>query len=316
MQRFFNSIKPELNTQWEILLPKDILQNTLFGYLELNEASTLANASVLFAETCKKQLERESLVTRLLAYIAQGEQNEAEGMLKEDPSLLLRKGNVTDLSGRKFYQITALQYALWALDRHMWEMLFEHFIDKNKAAEQLQELEAFGIEYLMLKACESKADMKREKHFDFSSIIDVLQTHCNSYYLRDTTFDQSHDSWCKVGVQQRNLPAHVVNEYCHPSRELYPVPDFKEKVLPRQRTFNKQQRDSSWYTDKDLGVNFAITCEPPLRGAQGKPYNLVPYGEKDLFALKALYKVRTEELELFKMQLKSTEEAAPGFKQG
>ena len=109
----------KLDTNWEIPLPTAILQHTLFGYLGPDEANILARASTPFAKSCQKQF----IVARLLEHVVKGEQDEAKKMLEEDRSLLLQKGNVKDLSGREFYQITAFQYALWALDRHMWEML-------------------------------------------------------------------------------------------------------------------------------------------------------------------------------------------------
>ena len=73
----------------------------------------------------------------------QGEQDQAEKIIKDNPSLLLSPGTVTDLSGREFKQITAFQYVLWALDWHMWKMLLK-YMDTKEAALQFAELEEKG----------------------------------------------------------------------------------------------------------------------------------------------------------------------------
>ena len=52
-----------------------------------------------------------------------------------------------------------------------------------------------------------------------------------------------------VGGAQKLLPAHVVNEYCHPTRPFDPCSDFKEMVLPRRRQFG----EGEWFTAKYSG---------------------------------------------------------------
>lgn len=78
--------------------------------------------------------EKEARVLRLLKHIVRGEQKEAEAMLKNNLSLLLEKGRVTDYSGRVI-EGTALQLALGAEDigihegeECMVEMIQRHLI--------------------------------------------------------------------------------------------------------------------------------------------------------------------------------------------
>ncbi len=77
---------------------------------------------------------------RFLQYVAYGQQDEAEEMLKNDPKLaraLLQAHNIsfTDYSGRTF-TCTAYEYAYWAKDTHMQRML-EKYILKDEETRQL-----------------------------------------------------------------------------------------------------------------------------------------------------------------------------------
>ena len=91
-------------------------------------------------------------LAQLLKLVAEGEQDQAEALIKQTPQLLLASGTVTDLSGRTFKNITAFQYALWAMDWHMWTMI-KKYLPTEAQAQQLQELETKGTEH--------------GKHFDF-----------------------------------------------------------------------------------------------------------------------------------------------------
>ncbi|MBS0351826.1 MAG: hypothetical protein JSR33_11715 [Proteobacteria bacterium] len=112
---------------------------------------------------------------QLLQYVVEGEQDKAEEMLKgklggllgfgavkANPDLLLYHGTVTDLSGREFKQITAFQYALWAMDYHMWTMI-QKYLPKEAQAEQLQALESKGTAH--------------GHHFSLKELTDALQVY-------------------------------------------------------------------------------------------------------------------------------------------
>ncbi len=81
-------------------------------------------------------------------------------------------------------------------------------------------------------------------------------------------------AWMDVGLAQRDLPTHVVNEYCHPYRSFHPLPAFNEKTLPRNLTIYNQEirvpelRDGEThaqvaffplgFSDSWPGINFAL----------------------------------------------------------
>ena len=82
-----------------------------------------------------KPLDQKSLsqLRQLLQYVAEGEQDKAEALIQTDKNLLLHAGTVKDLSGREFKPITAFQYALWAMDYHMWTMI-QKYLPKEAQA--------------------------------------------------------------------------------------------------------------------------------------------------------------------------------------
>lgn len=65
-----------------------------------------------------------------LRLVAEGEQDKAEAVLKNNLDLALIPGEVTDLSKRTFTGITGFQYAVWALDCRMWTMIRKYLPDE------------------------------------------------------------------------------------------------------------------------------------------------------------------------------------------
>lgn len=311
MQRFFKYLLNSTEAKNETNLTSSLLPYTIIQDASLDHLSP------------------EGKITRLLQHVAYGEQEEAEAMLKEDPGLLLQKTNVTDLSRRTFFQVTALQYALWALDWHMWNMLFSYFEDTKNAVKQIQEFETFGVEYLAPGASKPQ----HEKHCNFSSMFDAMQNYLHNH--TSSNYSQAKDDLCLVGKLQRNLPAHVIHEYYHPSRSFNSVPDFedKEQALPRIQKFYHDTKMYSASRSKNnaCALMFAMLNHDHLnidlamvRGSLKKPQisdvNIAIYGAKkhimlDLVALKALFNTRTSELALFiKIQLAPKEEAVASLK--
>ena len=236
--------------------------------------------------------DKESL-SRLLRLVAEGEQDQAEillkgkppgmfsiGAVKGDPSLLLYYGDVTDLSGRTFHNITAFQYALWALDWHMWKMI-QKYLPEPIQVEQFAELESKGTRY--------------GKHFCLDTLIEAMQTYNDKYEAWDDKQRESH--WCKVvGGAQRLLPAHVINEYCRPDCSLARR-IFWDAKLPRKRVSWKNRED--WFKT-GLGTKFAW-IQNGVGVLLGKSIEHIPLYELNM--LKLLAKARAEQLELLSLQL-------------
>jgi hypothetical protein len=294
-------------------LPDVILKHNLF---ELTDSKKTA---VAFTETSKRhhQLFQSQIdLPRFIHHVAHGEQDQAEAILKKFHDLndekalnlmLTKKMDVTDIAGKKFKNISAFQYALWALDSHMWTML-KGYMPEDMQTSQLMELEEKGVNYTKPAFGDKKEEhITSEKHFDFSPLIVALKDYIDNFDTRN--WDQREAAWCKnVGGAQRNVPAHVADEYCRIDRALYPVPDFKEATLPRGRDFYNYvtRSNASWFSDPGLGSNFAVLGRVG-NGRQGASGWLACSVRQcvvaDLAAITALCKMRTNELEILKDRL-------------
>jgi serine/threonine protein kinase len=246
---------------------------------------------------------------QLLQWVAEGEQDKAEELIKKDKHLLLHAGTVKDLSGREFKGITAFQYALWALDYHMWTMI-KKYLPREAQVEQLQALESKGTAH--------------GKHFSLKELTDALQVYVDNAEKVWKYDQRAVDHWCKVvGGAQTRLPAHVVNEYCRSDRPFEPCPLEWEAKLPRTLALkvwdstHSKTVDGVWFIPPSardgLGLNYAFlryNYDWPRCGAWfGSGAGSI--GRSDLKALQSLWKTRTQQLESLKSQLLST----PGYNQ-
>ena len=193
-------------------------------------------------------------LSQLLQYVAEGEQDKAEELIQKDKNFLLHTGTVTDLSGREFKQITAFQYALWAMDWHMWTMI-QNYLPQETQAEQLKELETKGTGY--------------GKHFSLQGLTGALQTYVDNAEKVWSYDQRAINHWCKViGGEQKLLPAHIVNEYCRPDRPFWLCPTEWKSKLPRTRELEIYDSTqfkwvkSSWFivlSSKEVpGLNYAF----------------------------------------------------------
>jgi serine/threonine protein kinase len=238
----------------------------------------------------------EKALGQLLKFVAEGEQDQAEALIKKDSKLLLATGKVTDLSGRTFDNITAFQYALWAMDYHMWTMI-QKYLPTEAQAKQHAMLESKGTAH--------------GKHFDLQPLLDALRTYVDNY--RKWRLDQRKEQWCKkVGGAQKLLPAHVVNEYCRPDRPFDPCPSEWSSSLPRARAvligkMDEEDTLGAWFSPPSsselLGSSFAFV-RSHFDAACGREWS---YGSPGLFgmpaladleSLQALWNARTQQLKL------------------
>ena len=189
-------------------------------------------------------------LAKFLNLVAQGEQRQAEAMIQEHPELLLGRGAINDLAGRcsfqlaaskldptiarlgnqgirSFEDITAFQYALWALDMHM-AMMLRAQLDKHYPGEA-----ACQASQCTTGAWVRTQGIHAGPHI--SRLMEALDVYIKNYGPWSGEQCQTH--WCRqVGGAQLLLPMHVLNEYCHPSRPFDPTPSFVlTEELPRSR---------------------------------------------------------------------------------
>ncbi|HYF98256.1 MAG TPA: hypothetical protein VD770_04675 [Coxiellaceae bacterium] len=293
-------------------LSKDPLRH-IASYLIPQEHVALAKVSKLINTDLKGALnpERVKAIKKFLQHVAYGQQDEAEAMLRTDPSLLTKSGEFTDYSGRSFI-CTAYEYAYWAKDTHMRRML-ESFMDeeaKSFLRERIDRMEEIDPETGQARGLVywQNGVKHRSAHFDLTPLITALQNHFTSARRIDN-WEVIEAAWLKVGVAQRDVPAHVAQEYCRPDRAFcsqtfdHLIPDFTEAILPRVLIFGniRTDRDNSWFPlappGSGLGFDFSVNREmqpdEALCWAIQKDHIKV---EIDLEAVRRLDAVRTTDL--------------------
>ena len=91
-----------------------------------------------------------------------------------------------------------------------------------------------------------------------------MQTYVENYDQWDVPQCQHH--WCtEVGMEQRNLPAHMIQHYCDPNTPFYTKPSFTAEQFVRTLKFRNWDngKEMTWSGssvsgDSVLGVNFGI----------------------------------------------------------
>lgn len=244
-------------------------------------------------------------VLKLLHYAVRGEYDTVQKMLKKDINLIFKKGRVTDCSGRTFENISSFEYALWALDKHMWTKILD-CLHQNKESKALLVQLCFQYNQVKIKGVTYSLNGKEitEKHFDFeNTIIKELQTQVNLRYAYGTRNWQAiHKQWRGgVGGAQKLLPMHVVYEYCsNDPFDLLPTFPFQPPSV--KEVYNLMTRKSeNWFAaDSKLGMDYAI-----FKGGRDRPIRSrqVVADEQgdgiaidvDLDGIRALYRVRTQQ---------------------
>lgn len=200
-----------------------------------------------------------------LRLVTEGEQDKAEAMLKKSPALALGRSDVTDLSKRTFYGITGFQYAVWALDFHMWKMIRKYLpdaaaLDQARGFETGSWVKKHGIDAreLLNNLIKAYGIVTHKAH--------EIEANLLRYYSPPYFSDVNKEWVTQVGGAQLLLPVHVVNEYCHPTRSFAehreqrysydrPCYNFKDaSSLPRNRTINGQD----WFAVGRIGKECAV----------------------------------------------------------
>ena len=195
-------------------------------------------------------------------------------MLGVRQELLLAHSTFTDYQGRIF-ECSAYEYAWWAKDTHMRRMLEKHMDDESKSSivERVKTIEQHGLTY------QQNGETHTSKHADLNPLIDALQAYVDGVdgWISKNEWETVDSAWLAVGIAQRDVPVHVINEYCHPLRSFDPCPEFNEEPLPRVTTFYNfnTHRDERVYPigesdSEGLGVDFSLLRVAGAGGACGR----------------------------------------------
>ena len=180
----------------------------------------------------------------------------AEDLLKQSPEFLLERGDITDCGGRTFQNITAFEYALWAKDFKMLEMMVYCIPntldgDEIRAAllKQYNQVKASiedggGLTYTLTYnrpnldtdgipiknaagnwETTSVTERHTENHFDLTRLITAYQDYYTNFVMRT----QPQNFACRtkiIGTLQWLLPIHLLQRYWERNRAVFPLSDF------------------------------------------------------------------------------------------
>jgi hypothetical protein len=182
----------------------------------------------------------------------------------------------------------------------MWNMI-KKYLDKinlNLARVQIQELEQIAT--LTDNGWIIKESASSWPNISLLPLIQTLDTYIKNYDA--WSGEQCGTHWRQqVGGAQLILPAHVINEYSHPSRPLYPCPKWNtddDTVLPRTGV-------SDWRTGgygNQLGNSFAWV-RGDWRGRldwDGHGNIYTDYAKQDRAAMAELLKSRTKQAQVLR----------------
>lgn len=128
-------------------LPPDA-QLHIDSYLNTDESIKLAQSNqrawALLQEPPKPQ-EQRKLLHLFLAHVVRGEYQQVQSLLKKDLQLLIKKEDFCDRSERHFKRISGFQYALWALDKHLWQAMLACLPQNKNGQLTAQSLELLAL---------------------------------------------------------------------------------------------------------------------------------------------------------------------------
>lgn len=247
---FFSRLPDSIQGEVTRFLPNE-------DFIKLSMTSK-SNSPVFNANQDVKRLYK---AREFLHHVVRGNHEAVAKMLKEDPALMRTRGQVKDLSGRRFTNISGFEYCMWALDKHMWTTMLDCLPAtgegegiRSELRAQYLKIKKHGVTYTLDAVTPyymPEMITRTEKHFDFEgTIIKELQEFVNK---------GDANQWVTgVGGAQRLFPVHVVDEYCC---ETYvsPVSDFKEPHTSSKKYKVSGQTYESWFSsDSKLGKDFAI----------------------------------------------------------
>jgi len=320
-------------------------------------APEMARAGSYFYEASKKagadQIRNQTIVMRLLQAVAYGmeskEANEdvrasdagnlfkshlfAKDLLIKSPEFLLLRSDVTDWAGRTFKNITGFEYALWAKDFKMMEMMF-HCIPETEEGDAIRTalLEQYkqvtaptyaggGLTYTHIYDLPNLdasgipngttthvAEVRTENHFDIKPL-------CHLYEIYDANYDTRHQRqneicWAKlIGAFQLLLPVHILQRYCDPNSPFYPLPQSNSKFQRSTNFYNCATDRIASLFGSTLSVDFALARGELVRFARGVNDDMEwtrlcgPLASIDSEAISKLDQISTIEIEKISWQL-------------
>ena len=184
------------------------------------DQSTLSYAQQVevMAKTVEDKIDPKELAA-LLKWVTEGNLEEVEKLLEKHSNLGLGTGTVKDLSDRIFNNITALQYAAWALDKEMCDLIMQ-YASRRKSAIQLKALWEAPEHYSTHGAS-----------YDITSLITKTETYLNNYRCKWSAEECAPYWQEEVGGEQHKCPAWLIYAWCEEGADVAWVKqDFNQQI--------------------------------------------------------------------------------------
>lgn len=324
LSRYIELFKLKQAPLFEVV-PEEVL-NQMYEFNDLKKDEKTLSSLALTSTEHYKLFQPGRLFSKFQHQVAFGGQDKVEALFNllkkqkrdnEIQELLCNEGKFTDYSGRTFH-CTAYEYAYWAKDTHMCRMLEQHMDEDTKASmlKRCETIEKDGLKYTQ------NGEEHCTKHFDLTPLKTALKEYVDGYdnWSNTDNWDAMEAAWMKVGIAQRDVPAHVIHEYCRPDRS-FENPSFKEGTLPRFATFYNylNSRVGALFPlaiteSSGLGVDFALIRGRRAWDGGGREWECAAELRQDLVAVGRLDEVRTADVKQSLENLKpKDQEQKQGF---
>jgi hypothetical protein len=220
---------------------EELLVEKIGSYMQTKDRAYVASTNKYYNRLFKQELNNEA-AEKLLTYAVRAQQDDAEKMIKANPSLLSISASVKDNSGRTIIA-TPFQAALGVGDKPMWEMMLQ-YLDKGEALKQFKEqfpkgvkddvsaqelkpyynaiasaisnnqdnglsaIEAFRVDLT------SQKEIKQGKHFNLQHLVAAYQVFID-HFRTFQNLEQRNLFWQKViGYVQSQMTAYDAQVHC------------------------------------------------------------------------------------------------------
>ncbi|WP_131795866.1 hypothetical protein [Fluoribacter gormanii] len=219
----------------------DCLPNEIISYIDKQLGTTGSHRQNLLA-SCHRffdVIHPDYIISILLKAVVSGKQDVAENIVRKYPYLLVERGDVTDLAGRCFKQISPLEYLMWSLDvQHTLPALIDIISSTSdespvifmSSMEQYKSLFNNGISFTM------GGVRFKERHYNIQPLLQSMDEYMNRYGR--ISYFISISSWIKkIGNLQRTLPAHFLQHLSNPEQSFSNISSPQEERLVRTEIF-------------------------------------------------------------------------------
>lgn len=194
----------------------------------------------------------------IFKWVTEGHLVEVKKCLDKNPKLAFATGTIIDRSDRIFKGITILQYAAWALDIEMCNVIIPYIDQENKMI-QLNALSEEPEEYGV-----------NGKQYDMGPLITHCQTYIDNY--DKWSYSRCHYYWQKeVGGEQRKCPAWLIYAWSEEGQDVAWVTENFSRGFNRE--YDKHRLEW-WFTEsyynngRGVGSCWAVARGSLVRGLE------------------------------------------------